>query len=141
MTKRFKLLAVLLTVFAMTAAACGSDTAETADETTTTAAPTTTEAAAEEEPEEEAPAEEPAEEEEPPIVRADADLVIWADDTRTPVILPLAEAFGAENGITVAVQEVNFGDIRDRLQTAGPAGEGPDVIIGAHDWLGQLVTS
>ena len=42
------------------------------------------------------------EEEPPPVVRADADLVIWADDTRTPVIEPLAEAFGTENGITAA---------------------------------------
>jgi maltose-binding protein MalE len=41
----------------------------------------------------------------------------------------------------VAVQELAFGDIRDRLIVAGPAGEGPDIIIGAHDWLGQLVTS
>jgi maltose-binding protein MalE len=140
MTKRFKLLAVLLAVFALVAAACGSDAEEAADETTTTTAAaeeTTTTTAAEEETTTTAA----EEEEEAPVVRADADLVIWADDTRAPVILPLAEAFGAENGISVAVQEVNFGDIRDRLQTAGPAGEGPDVIIGAHDWLGQLVTS
>lgn len=33
---------------------------------------------------------------------------------------------------------VGFGDIRRLLSTAGPAGEGPDIIIGAHDWLGEL---
>ena len=22
---------------------------------------------------------------------------------------------------------------------AGPAGEGPDIIVGAHDWLGELI--
>lgn len=43
--------------------------------------------------------------------------------------------------MTVEVQQLNFGDIRDQLTQAGPAGEGPDVIIGAHDWLGQLVTA
>ena len=142
MTKRFKLLTVLLAIFALVAAACGSDDTEASDETTTTEAPaeetTTTEAPAEETTTTEAPAED---EEPPPVVRADADLVIWADDTRAPVILEFAEVFGEENGLTVAVQEVAFGDIRDRLVTAGPAGEGPDVIIGAHDWLGQLVTS
>jgi maltose-binding protein MalE len=74
-------------------------------------------------------------------VRADADLVIWADDTRTPAIQTFADQFGADNGITVAVQELGFGDIRDRLVVAGPTGEGPDIIIGAHDWLGELVTS
>ena len=26
-------------------------------------------------------------------------------------------------------------------RVAGPAGEGPDIIIGAHDWLGELVTN
>ncbi len=142
--KHLRLFAVLLAVLGLIAAACGSDgeeatTDDSAEQTTTTAEDaddtaeetTTTEAAADDD----------TTTTEPPVVRADADLVIWADDTRTPVVRPLAEAFGAENGITTAVQEVNFGDIRDRLQTAGPAGEGPDVIIGAHDWLGQLVTS
>jgi maltose-binding protein MalE len=57
------------------------------------------------------------------------------------VIREFADEYGAANGLTVAVQELAFGDIRDRLIVAGPAGEGPDVIIGAHDWLGQLVTS
>jgi maltose-binding protein MalE len=34
-----------------------------------------------------------------------------------------------------------FGDIRDQLRIAGPAGEGPDIIVGAHDWLGELVAN
>ncbi len=157
MSQRFRLLAAFLAAFTLIAAACGSGDEEAGEdaEATETAEESDDEAAeedaaeadaeddTEEEPaeEDEAETEEGAEEEPPPVVRADADLVIWADDTRTPVILPLAEAFGEENGVSVAVQEVNFGDIRDRLQTAGPAGEGPDIVIGAHDWLGQLVTS
>ncbi|MEM9132650.1 MAG: maltose ABC transporter substrate-binding protein [Actinomycetota bacterium] len=147
MNRRVKLLVALLAVFALVAAACGGDDEDTtAEDTTTTAAEETEEAAEDDAATDEADETDEAaadgeEAEEPPVVRADADLVIWADDTRTPVIEPLAEAFGEENGVSVAVQEVNFGDIRDRLQTAGPAGEGPDVIIGAHDWLGQLVTS
>ncbi|NUT41116.1 MAG: maltose ABC transporter substrate-binding protein [Thermoactinospora sp.] len=76
-----------------------------------------------------------------PIKRAAADLVIWADDTRSPIILKIAERFAAEKGVKVAVQQLEFGDIRDNLVTQGPAGEGPDVIIGAHDWLGKLVTN
>ena len=50
-------------------------------------------------------------------------------------------AFGEAEGVTVAVLEVPFDKIRDHLSTAGPAGEGPDIIIGAHDWLGELVTN
>lgn len=94
-----------------------------------------------EEPEETEEPEEPAEgeDEEAAPVRADADLVIWADDTRRGVIEPFAEAFGEEQGITVAVQEVPFDQIRDNVVIQGPAGQGPDVFIGAHDWLGELV--
>lgn len=71
--------------------------------------------------------------------RGDADLVIWADDTRTPVIREIAAPFAEENGITVDVQELQFGDIRTQLSLTAPEGQGPDIIIGAHDWLGELV--
>lgn len=65
-------------------------------------------------------------------------LVVWADDTRAPVIEALGAAFTEEYGIPLTVTQVGFGDIRDQLIIAGPAGEGPDILIGAHDWLGQL---
>jgi len=66
-------------------------------------------------------------------------LLIWADDTRAPIMLNVAEDFTAAYGVEVEVQEVGFGDIRGQLATAGPAGEGPDILIGAHDWLGELI--
>ncbi len=66
-------------------------------------------------------------------------LVIWADDTRAPILAEVGAAFSEEFGVDVIVQEMGFGDIRDGLKVAGPAGEGPDIIIGAHDWLGELV--
>jgi arabinogalactan oligomer/maltooligosaccharide transport system substrate-binding protein len=75
------------------------------------------------------------------VTRADADLVIWTDETRTPIVQAIGDEFAAEQGITVAVQQLDFGDIRDSLIVAGPAGEGPDIIIGANDWLGQLVSN
>ncbi|MGD2102146.1 MAG: extracellular solute-binding protein, partial [Acidimicrobiia bacterium] len=139
-TKRTTWLA-LIAALAMVLAACspadsGGTTTEAAEPTTTeapttTAAPATTTTAAAGD----------ATTTTIPLVRADADLVIWADDTRTPVIQEFANDFADENGVTVAVQELGFGDIRDRLITAAPAGEGPDIIIGAHDWLGQLVAA
>jgi arabinogalactan oligomer/maltooligosaccharide transport system substrate-binding protein len=73
--------------------------------------------------------------------RGDADLVIWTDDTRQPVIEEIATTFADENGITVAVQELEFGQIREQLSLAAPAGDGPDIVIGAHDWLGELVSN
>ena len=38
--------------------------------------------------------------------RGDADLVIWADDTRAPVVQEIATTFAEENGITVVVLEL-----------------------------------
>jgi maltose-binding protein MalE len=66
-------------------------------------------------------------------------LLIWADDTRTPIMLKVAEDFTATYGVEVTVQELDFGGMRGQLATAGPAGEGPDILIGAHDWLGELI--
>jgi maltose-binding protein MalE len=66
-------------------------------------------------------------------------LIIWADETRAPVLQEVATAFEDAYGVPVEIQEVGFGDIRGQLATAGPTGEGPDIIIGAHDWLGELI--
>jgi maltose/maltodextrin transport system substrate-binding protein/arabinogalactan oligomer/maltooligosaccharide transport system substrate-binding protein len=66
------------------------------------------------------------------------ELLVWADETRSPLIeqlSPIAEQYG----VRLTVQQMGFGDIRDQLAVAGPAGEGPDLFIGAHDWLGYLV--
>lgn len=99
----------------------------------------TEEVAEEEEATEAEATEEPTEE---PVVRdPDADLVVWADETRAPVLQAVADDFEAEFGVIVAVQQVDFGDIRQQIGIAGPAGEGPDVFVGAHDWLGELVAN
>ncbi len=157
-----RLLGAAAAIAVLTTAACGSDSSESTD---TVEAPST-EATAEETTDTEAPAETeveevdgstsrttdteaPAETEAPvdteapyePPARGDADLVIWADDTRAPVLTPIAEAFSAEEGVEVSVLEVPFDEIRDNLSVQGPAGEGPDIIVGAHDWLGELVSN
>jgi maltose-binding protein MalE len=106
-----------------------TDAAVTTDDTDTTDAPESTEAETTETTEYQAPD------------RGDADLVIWADDTRAPVLEPIAQQFSDEEGVTVSVIEVPFDKIRDQLSVAGPAGEGPDIVTGAHDWLGELVSN
>src|SRR5690349_11080891 len=68
-------------------------------------------------------------------------LVIWADENRAVILQGLAEQVSADLGITLEVVEQEFGAIRDQLAIAGPVGEGPDILLGAHDWLGQLVTN
>jgi maltose-binding protein MalE/ABC-type xylose transport system substrate-binding protein len=68
-------------------------------------------------------------------------LRIWADDTREPALKSVEAAFEEEYGVDLVIELVGFGDIRGLITTAGPAGEGPDIIVGAHDWLGELVSS
>jgi maltose/maltodextrin transport system substrate-binding protein/arabinogalactan oligomer/maltooligosaccharide transport system substrate-binding protein len=70
-----------------------------------------------------------------------AELVIWADEQRAPVMEELGAQFTETYGVPVTVQQLGFGDIRDNIKVAGPAGEGADIIVGAHDWLGELVSS
>lgn len=68
-------------------------------------------------------------------------LTIWADLNRAPILEAVAPEFSDEYGVEVVIQQLAFGDIRDQFIIAGPAGEGPDIFIGAHDWIGELVAS
>ncbi len=69
----------------------------------------------------------------------DTFITVWADDTRAPILAELATAFQETYQVGLRVEQV--ADIRDQFVIAAPAGEGPDIILGAHDWLGQLVSS
>ncbi|WP_336922069.1 sugar ABC transporter substrate-binding protein [Aquipuribacter sp. SD81] len=133
-------IAAMVAGLALVATACGGG--DGSDEATAAAPePTTEDSAAPSEAASEPAAEPSAEGSEAPIERADADLVIWTDDTRAPILQEIGDDFGAAEGLTVAVQQLDFGAIRDNLISRGPVGEGPDIIVGAHDWLGQLVTN
>ena len=68
-----------------------------------------------------------------PVIR------IWADNTRLPALREVEAAFEEEYGVELLLEQVGFGDIRRLITISGPAGEGPDIIVGAHDWLGELV--
>jgi maltose/maltodextrin transport system substrate-binding protein/arabinogalactan oligomer/maltooligosaccharide transport system substrate-binding protein len=69
------------------------------------------------------------------------DLLIWADGTRAPALQALVTQFSEDYGVTVEVQEQGMGEIRSNIAIAGPAGEGPDIFIGANDWVGELVNN
>src|SRR6478672_7861949 len=99
-----------------TPAAAGKTSSTTATATTPAASPTTTGA---------------------PVRDANAELVIWADNDRAPILQKYADQFGQENGVKVAVQVAT--DVRQQFKDATKVGKGPDVIVGAHDWLGELV--
>ena len=69
---------------------------------------------------------------------ANADLVIWADQKKADSLKEIAKSWGQEQGITVAVQIV-ANDLQPAFITANQAGNGPDIVMGAHDWIGNLV--
>ena len=122
-----------ITVLGLLLAACGGGAATPAPEQTEP--PVATEPAATE-PE----ATEPAATE--PPAEAAATLRIWADDTRTPILLELADDFRAEYNVELVVEDLGVvQDIRTPMITAAPAGEGPDIFVGVHDWLGAMVES
>ncbi|MCR8670402.1 maltose ABC transporter substrate-binding protein [Agrococcus sp. HG114] len=67
------------------------------------------------------------------------ELVIWMDENRAAALEDVVATFEEETGTTVEVIIKDFGDIRDDLTTQAPSGDGPDVVVGAHDWIGKLV--
>lgn len=66
-------------------------------------------------------------------------LTVWVDADRAGVLEDIAAQFEEERGVTVELVTKDFGAIRDDFITQAPTGNGPDIIVGAHDWLGKLV--
>ncbi len=130
MTKRLYLMLIMLLLGAFVLVACGAPT-----ETPEAEAPTE----AVEEPTE--VMEEPTEVMEEPTEPAASlgSLTIWADDTRAPILLTLAEDFKAAYNVDLVVEQV--ADINNQFTIAAPAGEGPDIFIGPHDRLGGFIAS
>lgn len=73
--------------------------------------------------------------------KASGTLTVWADDTRVPIVEKIGKQFTAEKGVTVKVVQKDFGTLKDEFTTQAPSGKGPDILIGAHDWVGGLVES
>jgi arabinogalactan oligomer/maltooligosaccharide transport system substrate-binding protein len=135
MKRRYMIMTAVILAFSLLAAACSSSDSGDAETTTTAAevtettqAPvaTTTTAAA-------ATTTAPAEDLPP--------LVVWADEKRAPVIEAIAPTFTEATGVAVQVTLVDNNSMKDEVSTKGPAGEGPDIFIGAHDWVGELATN
>ncbi|WP_254275517.1 maltose/maltodextrin ABC transporter substrate-binding protein MalE [Halomonas sp. 3H] len=76
-----------------------------------------------------------------PAVAFDADkLTIWMGDNKGPEgIREVGRRFTADTGVEVEV--VHPDNLTDRFQQAAGSGQGPDIVIWAHDRLGEWAQS
>lgn len=69
---------------------------------------------------------------------SDTTLTVWIDANRAEAMKPVAAQFEQETGIKVDLVIREFSKLRDDLTAQVPTGEGPDISIGGHDWIGAL---
>lgn len=91
--------------------------------------------------EEPAPADEPTDAATTGAAASGDPLTIWVDETRQAAVEAAAADFTAETGTEVELVLKNFEDIRTDFIAQVPTGEGPDITVGAHDWLGELISN
>ncbi len=66
-------------------------------------------------------------------------LTIWTSEAQAQILTQLGNQFQSIYGVPVKVVQMNFGNIRSKFVTAASASEGPDIIVGANDWIGEFV--
>lgn len=71
----------------------------------------------------------------------EGELTVWVDETREGAVSAAAEQFTAATGTKVNLVLKNFDDIRADFTAQVPTGKGPDLTVGAHDWLGELTAN
>jgi len=65
---------------------------------------------------------------------------IWVDNVQKPAIEQITSAWASSKNATVDVVVKDFGKIRDDLKTV-QVENAPDVIVGPHDWVGELAAN
>lgn len=68
-------------------------------------------------------------------------LTVWCSEKQVEILQELGNDFESMYGIPVDVQEMGFDQIKTKFLQAAPVGEGPDIIVTAHDQIGELVAS
>lgn len=68
-------------------------------------------------------------------------LTVWVDSERVDALKGAADAYSEETGVTVDLVGKDTATIKDDFIQQVPTGKGPDVVMGAHDWLGELSTN
>jgi arabinogalactan oligomer/maltooligosaccharide transport system substrate-binding protein len=68
-------------------------------------------------------------------------LTVWVDQERVDALKGAAEAYTEETGVEVELVGKDNATIKDDFIQQVPTGRGPDITMGAHDWLGELSTN
>jgi arabinogalactan oligomer/maltooligosaccharide transport system substrate-binding protein len=77
---------------------------------------------------------------ESPAGGENGELLLWAGEgSGGDAIKKVAETFATENGVDVRVELVPGDQLQANFVTASQANKAPDVVFGAHDWIGNLV--
>jgi len=72
---------------------------------------------------------------------ATSTLTVWVDSERVDALKGAADAYSEKTGVKVDLVGKDVGKIKDDFIQQAPTGKGPDVVMGAHDWLGELSTN
>ncbi len=68
-------------------------------------------------------------------------LTVWVDAERVDALQAAADAYSEEKGVKVDLVGKDVADIKDDFIQQVPTGKGPDIVMGAHDWVGELSTN
>ncbi|MFS0706072.1 extracellular solute-binding protein [Cellulomonas sp. 179-A 9B4 NHS] len=68
-------------------------------------------------------------------------ITVWTDEDRLPTFEALAAEHTAATGVAVTVEGRANDELRQAFLAGVGSGRGPDVLVGAHDWLGELVAA
>ena len=68
-------------------------------------------------------------------------LTVWVDAERVDALSGAAEAYTEKTGVKIDLVSKDNATIKDDFIQQAPTGKGPDIVMGAHDWLGELSTN
>jgi len=74
-----------------------------------------------------------------PAPEMSGELTVWVDQNRADALGDIVQTFEDETGVKVDLVVKQNEKIRDDFTAQVPTGKGPDITIGAHDWLGAFV--
>lgn len=68
-------------------------------------------------------------------------LTVWVDSERVDALQGAADSYEKKTGVKVDLVGKSVDDMKDDFIQQVPTGKGPDIVMGAHDWLGELSTN